>query len=249
MVSPVVVRAAVPRTHGTVATRGPAPESVPSTLGSGAVRRAAIVFTTFLFVIGTIGTNIGPALVDERPLLVLSLSSRNRNLLGSIPYVDAFTFFSVGFVRLLAAATALFFVGRWYGERALAWTEAQVGEMPRIYRATERITRRVGWLAVLLMPGSNIVCLLVGHLKMAPRRFLALAVTGIATRLVVLWFGGKQVEDQIQTVVGWINGYQWWIVGGLFAITLFQSARRRSPGAPEDPDGSETVGNKTVGNE
>jgi membrane protein DedA with SNARE-associated domain len=206
------------------------------------VRRAVIILTTFLFVIGTIGTNVGPALVDERPLLVLMLSSRNRNLLGSIPYVDAFTFFSVGFVRLLLAAVALFLVGRWYGERALAWTEAQVGEMPAVYRTTERITRRVGWLAVLLMPGSNIVCLLVGHLKMPPARFVALAVAGIAVRLAVLWLGGKQVEDEIQSVVGWINGYQWWIVGGLFALTLFQSARRRSPGVPDVTDNAPTAG-------
>ncbi|MGA1362012.1 MAG: hypothetical protein ACO36A_03730 [Ilumatobacteraceae bacterium] len=206
------------------------------------MRRAVIVLTTFLFVIGTIGTNVGPALVDERPLLVLMLSSRNRNLLGSIPYVDAFTFFSVGFVRLLLAAVALFLVGRWYGERALAWTEAQVGEMPAVYRTTERITRRVGWLAVLLMPGSNIVCLLVGHLKMPPARFVALAVAGIATRLAVLWSGGKQVEDEIQSVVGWINGYQWWIVGGLFALTLLQSARRRSPGVPDETDNAPTAG-------
>ena len=109
--------------------------------------------------------------------------------------------------------------------------------------------RSFGWAALFLMPGSNVVCMLVGHLAMTPRRFLTVASTGIAVRLTVLWFGGKQVEDQIQTVVGWINGYQWWIVGGLFAVTLFQSARRRSPGAPEDPVGSETVGNKTVGNE
>jgi membrane protein DedA with SNARE-associated domain len=93
----------------------------------------------------------------------------------------------------------------------------------------------VGWLAVLLMPGSNIVCLLVGHLKMAPARFVTLAVAGIAARLAVLWFGGKQVEDQIQSVVGWINDYQWWIVGGLFGLTLFQSARRRSPGGADGP--------------
>ena len=204
------------------------PDTVP------AVRRALVIFTAFLFAIGTIGTNMGPALVDERPLLTLALSSRNRNLLGSIPYVDALTFFGVGFVRLMVAAMALFFVGRWYGERALAWTESQVGEMPRIYHVTERITRKAGWLAVFLMPGSNIVCLLVGHLKMAPRKFAALAAGGIAVRLVVLWFGGKQVEDQIESVVGWINDYQWWIVGGLFAVTFFQSARRKSPDLPEE---------------
>lgn len=188
----------------------------------------------FLFVIGTLGTNIGPAMVDEHPLLVLLLSSRNRNLFGSIPYVGAPTFFIVGFLRLLVAAIALFFVGRWYGERALRWTEAQVGEMPRIYRWTESATRRAGWLAVLLMPGSNIVCLLVGHLRMVPRRFALLATTGIGLRLVVLWTGGKQVEDQIKSVVGWINRYQWWVVGGLFAVSIAQSLRKAPNSRTDD---------------
>jgi len=197
------------------------------------VRKVLLVLVTVLFAAGTIGTNIGPALVDDRPLLVLLLSSRNRNLLGASPYVDTHTFFLVGFSRLLVAAIALYFVGRWFGERALRWTESQVGEMPKIYRWTERITARAGWLAVLLMPGSNIVCLLVGHMKMSPRRFVALACTGISLRLVVLWNAGKAVEDEIESVVGWINRYQWWIVGALFAVTLLQSARRRTPGPPD----------------
>lgn len=201
------------------------------------MRRAVVILTTCLFVIGTIGTNIGPAMVDEHPLLVLSLSSRNRNLFASIPYVGAPTFFVVGFLRLLLAAVALFLVGRWYGEKALRWTEAQVGEMPAVYRWTERATRRAGWLALFLMPGSNIVCLLVGHLRMAPRRFVSVACAGIAVRLTVLWFGGKQVEDQIKSVVSWINGYQWWVVGGLFGVTLVQSLRRQSPAARDgEPD-------------
>ena len=204
------------------------------------MRRAVLVFTTFLFVIGTLGTNIGPAMVDEHPLLVLALSSRNRNLFGSIPYVGAPTFFIVGFVRLLVAAVALYLVGRWYGKRALRWTEAQVGEMPVIYRWTENATQKAGWLAVLLMPGSNIVCLLVGHLKMAPRRFVTLAIVGIAVRLTVLWSGGKQVEDQIKSVVDWINRYQWWVVGGLFAISIVQSLRKAPSLRPDDSSTTET---------
>ena len=201
------------------------------------MRKGLLALVSVLFAAGTIGTNIGPALVDDRPLLVLLLSSRNRNLLGSIPYVDAPTFFVTGFFRLLIAAVALFFVGRWFGERALRWTESQVGELPRIYHWTERVTVRAGWIAVVLMPGSNIVCLLVGHMKMAPRRFIMLAAAGIAVRLVVLWNAGKAVEDEIESVVDWINQYQWWIVGGLFALSFLQSARRRSPGPP-DPDSS-----------
>lgn len=197
------------------------------------MRRLIVVITSFLFAAGTIGSNIGPALVDNHPILVITLSARNRNLFGSVPYIDALPFFLIGFFRLLAAATALYFVGRWYGERALRWTEAQVGEMPRIYQWTERATARAGWLAVLLMPGSNIVCMLVGHLKMTPRKFFSLIIPAIAMRLTAVWFGGKALEDQIRTVLDWIDPYKWWIVGILFGISFFQASRRRSPGAPE----------------
>jgi hypothetical protein len=47
-----------------------------------------------------------------------------------------------------------------------------------------------------------------------------------------LWFGGKLFEDQIRSALDWLDAYQWWLVGGLFAITFFQTSRRKSPGAP-----------------
>ena len=197
------------------------------------MRRLLVVITSLLFVAGTIGSNIGPALVDNHPILVLLLSSRNRNLFGSVPFIDALPFFTIGFFRLLAAASALYFTGRIFGERALRWTESQVGEMPRIYQWTERATVRAGWLAVLLMPGSNIVCLLVGHLRMAPKKFFALIIPAIMIRLTAVWFGGKALEDQIRSALDWIDQYQWWIVGLLFAVSFFQASRRKSPGAPE----------------
>ncbi len=197
------------------------------------MRRLLVIFTSFLFAIGTIGTNIGPALVDNHPAMVIAMSARNRNLFASVPYIDPFPFFTIGFFRLLAAAVALYFVGRIYGERALRWTESQVGEMPRIYRWTEAATVRAGWLAVLVMPGSNIVCLLVGHLGMTPKKFFTFITTGIVIRLIILWYGGKAFEDQIRAALKYIDKYQWWVVGALFAISFFQTARRQSPGAPQ----------------
>ena len=197
------------------------------------MRRLLLVITSLLFAAGTIGSNIGPALVDNHPVLVLLLSARNRNLFGSVPFIDPLPFFLIGFFRILAAGAALYFTGRIFGERALRWTESQVGEMPRIYQWTERATVRAGWLAVLLMPASNIVCLLVGHLRMTPKKFFALLVPGIVIRLTAVWFGGKALEDQIRSVLDWIDQYQWWVVGILFGISFFQASRRRSPGAPE----------------
>ena len=197
------------------------------------MRRLLVVITSLLFAAGTIGSNIGPALVDNHPVLVLLLSARNRNLFGSVPFIDPLPFFLIGFFRILAAGAALYFTGRIFGERALRWTESQVGEMPRIYHWTERATVRAGWLAVLLMPASNIVCLLVGHLRMSPKKFFALLVPGILIRLTAVWLGGKALEDQIRSVLDWIDQYQWWVVGILFGISFFQASRRRSPGAPE----------------
>jgi membrane protein DedA with SNARE-associated domain len=74
---------------------------------------------------------------------------------------------------------------------------------------------------------------MVGHLKMAPAKFVALVTTGIAVRLIVLWYGGKAFEEEIRSILDWIDQYQWWVVGGLFGISFFQASRRKSPGAPE----------------
>lgn len=200
------------------------------------MRKAVLALTSFLFVIGTVGSNIGPALVDNHPLVVISLSSRNRNLFGSVPYIGPTPFFVVGFVRLLMAAVALFLVGRWYGDRTIAWVERKVDGLPAMYHWAERAVDRGGWLAVLLMPGSNIVCALVGHRRMEPRRFVGIAASGIVLRLGVLWVGGKAFEHQIRWFLSHIEKYQWWIVIGLFALSFLQSVARRS-----QPLGHDTI--------
>ena len=193
------------------------------------MRKFVLGFTTMLFVIGTIGSNIGPALVDENPMLVISLSSRNRNLFGSVPYIDPLAYSLIGFSRVLVAGVALYLVGRWYGGRALSWVEGNVGELPTVYTWTERAVDRFGWLALVAMPGSNIVCLLVGHRRMRPTPFLLLISVGIVIKLITLWVGGRIFEDQIRGFLDAIERYQWWVVIALFGISFLQSARRGRP--------------------
>lgn len=193
------------------------------------MRKAVLTLTTMLFVIGTIGSNIGPALIDEKPMLVLILSSRNRNLFGSVPYIDLFPYLIIGFTRVLVAGVALYLVGRWYGTTALGWVEGNMGELPRIYRSLERAVDKAGSVMVVLMPGSNIVCLLVGHRRMEPRRFIPLLMLGIAIKLVVLWQGGQLFKEQIKDFLNYVEKYQWWVVGLLFVVSLMQSASKGRP--------------------
>ncbi len=158
---------------------------------SSLARRSVLAVTSGLFVLGTIGSNIGPALVDERPELVLLLSSRNRNLFGSVPYIDLLPYVLIGFLRVLAAAVALYFCGRYFGEKAVRWLEGQAGEPPRIYVWLERAVDKMGVWAVIIFPGSNVVCLLVGHRGMKPRTFLIFVSIGIAIKLWVLRVLGR----------------------------------------------------------
>jgi membrane protein DedA with SNARE-associated domain len=190
------------------------------------MRKAVLALTTLLFVIGTIGTNIGPALIDEHPRLILMLSARNRNLFGAVPYIDLMSYLLIGFTRVLIAGVALFLVGRWYGTKTLGWVEGNMGELPAIYKWTERLVDKAGSVMVVLMPGSNIVCLLVGHRRMAPRRFMPLLMLGITIKLAVLWRGGKLFENQIKDFLSYIERYQWWVVGALFIASALQSARK-----------------------
>ena len=193
------------------------------------MRKAVLTFTTMLFVIGTIGSNIGPALVDNPPSLVLALSSRNRNLFGSVPYIDVIPYAAIGFVRILIAGIALYLVGRWYGEKALGWVEGNLGELPAIYRWTEKAVDKGGWVALVLMPGSNVVCLLLGHKRMDTKRFIPLLSIGIVIKLIVLRLGGDQFEDQIRSFLSAIEQYQWYIVAALFGLSFFQSMRKGRP--------------------
>jgi len=205
-------------------------------------RRALLGTAAALYISGTIGSNIAPGLIDEHPAIVLMLSARNRNLFASVPYIDPVPYALIGFVRLFVVGIVLFYVGRWFGHQAINWTEKQVGEMPTLYRWFERGMDRAGWLLVLLMPGSNLVCLMAGHRKMDVRRFGALITVGLVGKLILLWAGGKIFEDQIRSSLDVIDKYQWWIVGGLFAISFLQSARKMNKNSPAvllDAEGDE----------
>jgi membrane protein DedA with SNARE-associated domain len=206
-------------------------------------RRAILITAGTLFVMGTIGSNVGPAWVDERPALVLAMSSRNRNLLGSVPFLDVVPWAAIGFTRVLFVGVVLYFLGKWYGATALRWTEGQLGELPRIYHWFQTAIDRAAWLMLILMPASNLVCMMAGHRRMRLRWFLSFIHTGIVLKLVVLRIGGDQFDDEITDFLGWLNRYQWWVVGGLFALTSLQSANKTRTSLPqivreiETPDG------------
>jgi len=208
-----------------------APQPIPP--ASALARRAILIASGLLFAIGTFGSNVGPAWIDERPAVVLALSSRNRNLFASVPFIDPLPYALIGFTRVFVAGIVLFYLGRWYGDRALGWTEKQVGELPALYRWFAKAMDKAGWLVIILFCGSNLVWMMAGNRRIAPRKYAFFLAIGIAIRLAILWAGGKAFEDQIRSFLKWMEDYQWYVVGGLFAVSFVQSARKAKRDIPE----------------
>jgi hypothetical protein len=198
------------------------------------------VYATLYFSANVVSV-LAPRLVKHSPELLIAGSARIRHLLFVVPAgISPWAYALIGGARLFVAAIVCFLLGRWYGSRGFAWLDRSLGgQRPASLRWLEAATDRVGWLFVLLMPGSNVVCVLVGHRKMRPRFFVSLIVAGIAIRLWTVWLAARHWEKQLKDVLDWIGRYQWWLIGGFLAITLAQSVRRaraiQKATAPAEP--------------
>jgi membrane protein DedA with SNARE-associated domain len=190
-----------------------------------------------LIVASNVGTILSATLVNDHPVVLIALSARIRHLLLAVAAgIDPAPYYLVGFVRLLVPAIAFYLLGRWYGDVGLRWLERQAGGMPASIRWVEKAFAKFKAPLVLLMPGSNLVCLLAGSSRVAPRRYGWLLAIGIVARLVVLWFLGKALSDPLGVVLDFIQRYQWWIVGAFVLLTFVQSFRRAATAVSPERD-------------
>ena len=189
-----------------------------------------VVFT----VVGTVADVIGPGLINERPLLQILLNPRSRYLLLASPQLDAVPFFTVGFLRLVSTDPLFYLLGVQYGEAALRWAETRLGDDGGFIRGAERFFARFGSVIILLAP-SGYLCLLAGAAGMRPRRFILLNVAGTIGRLLVFRLLGEALKDELFAVLGFIQRYQWWLIGLSFLVVSLQSRRKRSSGTLRSP--------------
>jgi membrane protein DedA with SNARE-associated domain len=209
------------------------------------VRQLTIAFGV-LIVCTNIGSITAPSLVKRSPELLLALSSRIRHLLFSVPAgINPVSYAAIGYVRLMIAGLICFQLGHLVGHRLFAWFDAQLeGQRPATLRWIERGVERADWLLVMLFPGSNVVCFLVGRRRMAMRRFVPLISVGIIVRLIWVWFAAKQFESELKTALDFIDRYQFWFIGAFLVLTIVPSMRKsiaaekalRAAEAAEDVD-------------
>ncbi len=148
--------------------------------------RNLVVGTLIAFVVASnLGNVFLSVLVTERPLVFIGLNAQNRNLALASGELSAWSFYLVGFLRLVAPDPLFFLLGRWYGDAAIRWMERKAPAYGELLRMLERGFDKARFVVVAIAP-NNPVSLFAGAAGMSFAAFMVANVVGTIGRLVLI---------------------------------------------------------------
>ncbi len=175
---------------------------------SGRPSRRVVTAISVPLVLATVASYVGdgfmPSLVDGHPLALLALNPRNRNLVLVANQLDAWSYYGVGFVRLVATDPLWFLLGYWYGDAAVAWAERRTRTFGEVLRWVESSFGRAAYPLVAIAP-NNWICLFAGSTGMGLAAFVILNVTGTFGRLFLARVLGDRFSEPIDDLLGFIG--------------------------------------------
>ena len=160
-----------------------------------------------LVIAAQIGDAFAPTLAVDHPLLLITLNARNRNLVLVTNSLDALSFYTVGFLRLLASDPLFYILGFWYGDAGVKWVERRSSSFGGMLRTWESMFHKAAWPLVAIAP-NNFICLFAGAAGMAPPVFVMLNVVGTVVRLYLIRILGEAFEKPIEAVLDFIRDYR-----------------------------------------
>jgi membrane protein DedA with SNARE-associated domain len=202
-------------------------EHVPLPRPERSLRWAMIAAAAVLLTLSFVTTALSPVLVARHPLLLLALESPVRNMLlaSRVPLVP---FLLVVTLRRLFGASVYFFLGRWYGDAAVAWIERRAGRHGARVRQIERVVRAGAYPMVFLAP-TAVVCVVSGAMGLPPAAFVVCAGLGSLTLGVVMHLAGDALRAPLADLVRLFEQHVVATTLAATALAVFWAARRWSP--------------------
>jgi membrane protein DedA with SNARE-associated domain len=182
----------------------------------------------FLVICSNVANVMWATLHDEHPLLLIALSSINRYLILVSDQLDAFSYYTVGTLRLLVSDPLFFLLGYWYGDRALEWMDQKAPTYGRMLRRFQEVFGKAAWPLVVIAP-NNYICLFAGAAGMRVGLFFALNLAGTLGRLYLIRVLGDRFSSPIDSVQDFVSEYRWWVVAAS-ALLVLVSLRREFGG-------------------
>ncbi len=163
-----------------------------------------VVVTQVAAIVGDLNTALW---FDRHPALLIALNPRNRILTLTTIHLDAATYYTVGFLRLVASDPVYYLLGYWYGDRAIAWIERRSRTYGPIIREGQNYFRKIAYPLIFIMP-NNIICAMSAATGVRILPFIALNLSGTVARLVLIRQLGETFESPLQGVGGFIAEYR-----------------------------------------
>ena len=169
-------------------------------------------------VAGTVGGALYPTLLRNHKLLLIALDARNRQLIPVAGRVGFVAFLTIAVLRRLASDPSFYFLGRIYGDDAVAWVERKAGEAGAVVRGIERLFGRISHVLVFLFPGP-LVCVLAGATEMSPVVFVVLNVGGTVATVIALWLLADVFAGPVGSFTNFVSDNYIWLTGVTIAVT------------------------------
>lgn len=168
---------------------------------------AAIVISLISMVAGWIGDAIWIRLIDDHPLLLMTLNPRNRILALVSKDIDPMLYYPIGFARLVFSDPVNYLLGLWFGERAISWIARRSRTYGPVIRDGAVGFSRYAPIIVFLFP-NNIVCAMAGITGVRVRTFVIANVTGTLTWLFVIRQFSSYFSEPIDGFTGFLGQYR-----------------------------------------
>lgn len=179
-----------------------------------------------LVICTNIASTVWPSWINSRPEQLLMLSSRNRYLALAVANdITGFAYVAIATLRIGAAALVCHLIGRAYGDRAIGWFTKFLGVTPVQVVQFRKGFERAEPFLVAFFVGSNIVWALTGVDKTSWRRLLPAALVGLGVRLALIWWLANRFEDQLEDILGFLQRWQWPLIGLSFGLLILVNVR------------------------
>lgn len=185
-----------------------------------------------LVIAANLGDAFMPYLVDNNPLLLIALNARNRNLALVTNQLDAFSYYTVGFIRLVLSDPLFYLLGWFYGDAAVRWVERNTQTLGDSLRWVERNFKKFALPLVFAIP-NNFICLFAGAAGMRPAVFALANVSGTIVRLYIIRSLGETFSGPLDWLVEFIGNYRLPLLGLSIALVIFTFFNERKRGGGE----------------
>ncbi len=160
-----------------------------------------------LVIASNVGDALATTLATTKPLALVALNARSRNLVLVTNELDAFSYYTVATLRLLVSDPLFFLLGYWYGDAAVRWMEKRTRTFGSTLRQIERWFSKAAYPLVFLMP-NNYICLFAGAAGMSVAGFFLANITGTLLRLYLIRRVGETFEAPIDDLLGFLAEYR-----------------------------------------